>query len=238
MIGSQLSSILPGLLMTSRIGHVGLGTWRRSPPRPRCHLCVGELSIQDAAPANWSDDVLPPSRRDRRARRRRALGGGSRDVGVPTKRNSAIASNGARTVKMSERALKSLRDHGPSKLKVPGSSPGGVANVYNGLDVRQGSGPLPAGVKLFTRFLHYASFPLPCNRASSTFWTAPRRLVHRLGGELGRLEKALDDLLAFRAPGPPVPLSRSPPRIQCQALRHRRGRRTHVIPSFPVRPSA
>ena len=71
-----------------------------------------------------------------------------RDVGVPTKRNSAIASNGARTVKMWERALKSLRDHGPSKLKVPGSSPGGVANVYNGLDVRQGSGPLPAGVKL------------------------------------------------------------------------------------------
>jgi hypothetical protein len=39
-------------------------------------------------------------------------------VSVPTKRNSAIASNGARTVKMSERALKSLRDHGPSKLLV------------------------------------------------------------------------------------------------------------------------
>jgi hypothetical protein len=97
--------------MTSRIGHVALGTWRRSPPRSRCHLCVGELSIQDAAPAK-----LPPSRRVRRARRRRALGSGSRDVGVPTKRNSAIASNGARTVKMSERALKSLRDHGPSKL--------------------------------------------------------------------------------------------------------------------------
>jgi hypothetical protein len=59
---------------------------------------------------------------------------------------------------MSERALKSLQDRAPSKLKVPGSSPGGVANVYNGLDVRQGSGPLPAGVKLFARFLHDASF--------------------------------------------------------------------------------
>jgi hypothetical protein len=39
-------------------------------------------------------------------------------MGVPTKRNSAIPSDGARTVKMSERALKSLRDYGPSKLLV------------------------------------------------------------------------------------------------------------------------
>jgi len=54
-----------------------------------------------------------------------------RDVSVPTKRNSAIASNGARTVKMSERALKSLRDHGPSKLLVASSSPAGVANVFS-----------------------------------------------------------------------------------------------------------
>jgi len=39
-----------------------------------------------------------------------------RDVGVPTKRNSATASNGPRTVKMSEHASKSLRDFGLSKL--------------------------------------------------------------------------------------------------------------------------
>src|SRR5215469_8726077 len=41
------------------------------------------------------------------------------EIGIPTKRNSTTASNGARKVKMSERVLKSLRDHGPSKLKVP-----------------------------------------------------------------------------------------------------------------------
>jgi hypothetical protein len=59
-----------------------------------------------------------------------------RDVGVPTKRNSAIASNGARTVKMSERALKSLRDYAPSKLKVLGSNPGGVASNFNEIAFR------------------------------------------------------------------------------------------------------
>ena len=48
----------------------------------------------------------------------------SRDGGIPTKGNSAVASNEARKAKMSERALKSLRDRAPSKLKVPGSNPG------------------------------------------------------------------------------------------------------------------
>jgi hypothetical protein len=64
--------------LAATVLHVALGKWRRSPPRPCCHLCVGELSIQDAAAANRSDDVLPPSRRVRRARRQRALGGGKR----------------------------------------------------------------------------------------------------------------------------------------------------------------
>jgi hypothetical protein len=51
-----------------------------------------------------------------------------RDGGIPTKRNSAVASNEARKAKMSEHALKSFRDRAPSKLKVPGSNPAGVAN--------------------------------------------------------------------------------------------------------------
>jgi hypothetical protein len=52
----------------------------------------------------------------------------SRDGCIPTKRNSAIASNEARKAKMSERALKVLRGRVPSKLKVSGSNPGGIAD--------------------------------------------------------------------------------------------------------------
>jgi hypothetical protein len=56
-----------------------------------------------------------------------------------------MASNGARTVKMSERALKSLRDHAPSKLLVAGSSPAGVATPKLGDPLKTGtSGGLQA----------------------------------------------------------------------------------------------
>jgi len=76
------------------------------------------------AGGSWVKWGSNPSRLDRHLSREAHQPAAS----IPTNRNSAMASNAARTVKMSERALISLRDHASSKLKVPGSNPGGVAN--------------------------------------------------------------------------------------------------------------
>lgn len=48
---------------------------------------------------------------------------------IPTKENSSMASNPARSANLSECALKSFSEPTPSKLRVPGSNPGGVANI-------------------------------------------------------------------------------------------------------------
>jgi hypothetical protein len=115
---------------------------------------------------------------------------------------------------MSERALKSLRDRAPSKLLAAGSSPSGVANVYNDLaaswsswflgftgDTYVGcSGDTFPPVLFATR-----SFRLPHNRASSTFWTATSSLSARTGNPLRRNRSPARK---GRGNAPPSPSSR------------------------------
>jgi hypothetical protein len=50
---------------------------------------------------------------------------------IPTSRNSQTLSKCAQNTNLSERSLKMLKDHTPSKLRVPGSNPGGVAKQNN-----------------------------------------------------------------------------------------------------------